>query len=30
MKGNGVVAKILFLISFPYYCNTIYLIIFIG
>ncbi len=32
MKGNGVVAKLLFLISvyeFPYYCNTIYLIIII-
>ncbi len=30
MKGNGVVAKLLCLISeyeFPYYCNTIYLII---
>ncbi len=30
MKGKGVVAKLLFLISvcmnFPYYCNTIYLI----
>ncbi len=32
MKGNCVVAKLLFLISvyeFPYYCNTIYLIIMI-
>ncbi len=30
MEENGVVAKLLFLMSvyeFPYYCNTIYLII---
>ncbi len=32
MKGNGVVAKLLFLISmnFPYYCNTIDLIIILS
>ncbi len=32
MKGNGVVAKLLFFIvcmNFPYYCNTIYVIIII-
>ncbi len=32
MKRNGVVSKILFFMSmnFPYYCNTIYLIITIS
>ncbi len=31
IKGNGVAAKLLFFVcmNFPYYCNTIYLIIII-